>query len=199
MPVETFEASSYEAAKIIMDKTSDIDLVLLDLDLPGISFFDALQAIHQQLPESPIIILSGTEDHQIVEQALRSGARGYIPKSSPAKTMLNALQLVIAGDTYVPSAILQNRIVDTGDVPISEIKDKQPEHKLTPRQHDVLIQLAEGKPNKEIGKALYLTESTVRAHVAAILRSFDVSNRTQAVRYAVQNSWVTVDDSDSTL
>jgi len=200
MPVEILEASSYESAKNILDKTSDIDLVLLDLDLPGISFFDALHAIHQQLSDSPIVILSGTEDHHIVEQALHFGAQGYIPKSAPAKTMLNALQLVLSGDTYVPTAILQNRINNADDKTSDKVKrttkSKTPEHKLTPRQYDVLKHLAEGKSNKEIGKALYLTESTIRAHVAAILRTFDVSNRTQAVRHAVQNAWVTVESLD---
>jgi len=199
IPVETFEASSYESAKVILDENSDIDLVLLDLDLPGVSFFDALQAIRQQLPETPVVILSGTIDHPTVEQALQLGARGYIPKSAPAKTMLNALQLIISGDTYVPAEILQNKNIKTGNAAESRKKktrNKPAEHNLTPRQHDVLIQLAEGKSNKEIGKTLYLTESTIRAHVAAILRSFDVSNRTQAVRFAVQNSWVTVETAD---
>jgi len=200
MPVVTLEASSYESAKKIIDETDGIDLVLLDLDLPGISFLEALKAIHQQLPASPIVILSGTEDYQIVEQALHLGARGYIPKSSPAKIMLNALQLVISGDTYVPAAILQNRDINTDNATdnqtATKTKQKPPEHKLTPRQSEVLTQLAEGKSNKEIGKVLFLTESTIRAHVAAILRSFDVSNRTQAVRYAVQNAWVTVENAD---
>ncbi len=195
LPIETFEANSYESAKIIMDETRDISLVLLDLDLPGISFFDALKAIRQQLPDTPIVILSGTVDHQIVEQTLRLGARGYLPKSATAKTMLNALQLVLSGDTYVPTAILQNKITNSITITKTQRKNESLEHNLTPRQYDVLIQLAEGKPNKAIAKALYLTESTVRAHVAAILRSFDVNNRTQAVRYAVQKSWVTVKDS----
>ena len=185
MSVETLEASSYESAKIIMDETTDIDLVLLDLDLPGISFLEALQAIRQQLPNCPVVILSGTEDHRIVEQAIRSGARGYIPKSSPAKTMLNALQLVISGETYIPPAILKNRIETT----TSEAKNEG-RPRLTPRQHDVLIHLAKGKSNKEIGKTLYLTESTVRVHVAAILKAFEVSNRTQAAQLAIQQAWL---------
>lgn len=183
---KTFEASSYEAAKIILDETSDFNLVLLDLDLPGINFFDALQALHQQIPDTPIVILSGTEDQQVIERALSLGASGYIPKSAPAKTMLKALQQVINGETYTPDIGSQNRTKN-------QFKNKPAEHKLTPRQLEVLIQLAEGKSNKEIGKALTLTESTVRAHVAAILRSFDVSNRTQAVRFAVQNAWVSVE------
>jgi len=194
LPAETFEASSYESAKALIEENGNFDLVLLDLDLPGISFFDALKAIRQQLPETPVVILSGTVDHRTVEQALHMGARGYIPKSAPAKTMLNALQLVISGDTYIPAEILRN---SPGDATATgETNNKPPTHNLTPRQHDVLLHMAEGKSNKEIGRALYLTESTIRAHVAAILRSFDVSNRTQAVRYAVQNSWVTAGESD---
>lgn len=185
--IETFEAGSYESARIIMDEQNDLDLVLLDLGLPGISYIDALLAIRQQLPDTLIVILSGTEDHRMVEQTIRQGARGYIPKSSPAKIMLNALRLVISGGTYVPPQILKNNTIDgirtTG---INEELDM----KLTPRQCDVLHQLAEGKPNKEIAKVLNLTESTVRAHVAAILKSFDVSNRTQAVQYASQKSWL---------
>jgi len=184
---EIFEAGSYESAKAIMDETNDIDLILLDLGLPGVSYLDALFAIRQQLPESCLVVLSGTEDQQMVEQALRHGARGYIPKSSPAKTMLNALQLVIDGGIYVPPQILQNNLMDTTTAPAGiDTLEKI----LTPRQCDVLHLLAFGKPNKEIGNILNLTESTVRAHVAAILKTFNVSNRTQAVQYATQKGWL---------
>ena len=200
MPVQTFEAGSYEVASSIMDENSDIDLILLDLDLPGVCFFEALESIRKQLPDTPVVILSGTEDHQTVEQALQTGARGYIPKSSSSRTMLNALQMVLAGDTYVPAAILQRQPVAVACKASDKTEDcannDSSEHNLTPRQYDVLTHLAKGKSNKEIGRALYLTESTIRAHVAAILRAFDVSNRTQAVRYAVKHAWVTVDDID---
>ena len=184
--LEAYEAGSYESAKNIIDENSDLDLILLDLGLPGISYLDALSAIQQQLPDTIIVVLSGTEDHRMVEQALRLGARGYIPKSSPSKIMLNALQLVISGGTYVPPEILQGNVVD---INIASVEDNL-ENKLTPRQCDVLHQLADGKSNKEIGNALDLTESTVRAHVAAILKAFNVSNRTRAVQYAMQKSWL---------
>jgi len=182
--INVFEAGSYEAAKIIIDEKTDIDLVLLDLGLPEISYIDALLAIRQQLPDSLVVILSGTEDHRMIERALQHGARGYIPKSSPAKIMLNALQLVISGGIYIPPEILQN---DSAGIITDE---KDPGDNLTTRQRDVLQQLADGKSNRDIGKVLNLTESTVRAHVAAILKTFNVSNRTQAVQHAMQKSWL---------
>ena len=185
--IETFEAGSYESAKSIMDEHNNLDLILLDLGLPGISHFDALLSIRQQTPDTPIVVLSGTEDQRMVEQALQQGARGYIPKSSPTKIILNALQLVIAGGTYVPAQILQNKTFETNNQPIQNTANN---HNLTPRQMEVLHELVKGKSNKDIGKALDLTESTIRAHVAAILKSFIVSNRTQAVQHATQNGYV---------
>ena len=184
--VHTIEANSYESAKLILNEQSDFDLVLLDFDLPGLSYLDALLAIKRLLPDSLIIILSGTDDHKMVEQAIRHGAQGYIPKSSPAKIMLNAVQLVISGGTYIPPEILKNKII----TPSKHSQQPLLEDILTPRQCDVLHQLADGKSNKGIGVTLNLTESTVRVHVAAILKAFNVSNRTQAVQYAMKNSWI---------
>ncbi len=185
--IKTFEAGSYESAKEIMDNHHNLDLILLDLGLPGISHLDALLAIRQQAPDALIVILSGTEDHHMVEQTLQHGARGYIPKSSPAKIMLNALQLVLAGGTYIPPLILQNSNTRSDKQPFSR---HQANNKLTPRQSEVLRELTEGKSNKNIAKSLNLTESTVRAHVAAILRAFNASNRTQAVQHAIKNNLI---------
>ena len=187
--IKTFEAGSYETARTIIDEKNNIDLVLLDLGLPEISYIDALLAIRQQLPDSHIVILSGTDDHLMLERALHHGARGYIPKSSSAKIMLNALQLVISGGIYVPPEILQN---NSAGISTDFTNEKELEDNLTPRQRDVLHQLADGKSNKEIGSVLNLTESTVRAHVAAILKTFNVNNRTQAVHHAMQKSWIKI-------
>lgn len=184
--VEIFEAGSYESAQRIIDEKKTFDLVLLDLGLPGISNIELLMAIRDRLPESSVVVLSGTCDHHVVEQALHHGARGYITKSSSAKIMLNALQLVISGGIYIPPEILENKMSEVNDLPLCDGLEKL----LTPRQCDVLFQLAEGKSNKEIGRVLGLTESTVRAHVAAILKAFNVSNRTHAVQYAMQHDWI---------
>jgi DNA-binding NarL/FixJ family response regulator len=100
------------------------------------------------------------------------------------------LQLIISGGTYVPAQILQKKSVHSENFNSVPSVNNTHDHKLTPRQYDVLQQLATGKSNKEIARQLGLTESTVRAHVAAILKSFDVSNRTHAVQFAIQNSWL---------
>lgn len=187
--IETFEAGSYESAKDIMDEHNNLDLILLDLGLPGISHLDALLSIQQQTPDTPIVVLSGTEDQRMVEQALQQGARGYIPKSSSAKIILNALQLVIAGGTYVPAQILQKNSTNLSGQLINDVEIN---HNLTPRQNEVLQELAEGKSNKDIANALDLKESTVRAHVAAILKAFNVNNRTQAVKHATQKGFIMI-------
>jgi DNA-binding NarL/FixJ family response regulator len=178
--IETFEANSYEAA-ITLIETHKIDMVLLDLGLPGVSYLDALKGIQTQIPDACIVVLSGTEDHNMVEQALQYGARGYIPKSSPANIMLSALQLVLSGGIYVPPQILQKQHAQLTSIN---------EHQLTPRQFEILKQLATGKSNKEIARQLSLSESTVRAHVAAVLKSFNVANRTHAVQFAIQHNWL---------
>lgn len=190
--IDAFVAGSYEAAKTIIDEQGEFDLVLLDLGLPGVSYLDALLAVRQQLPGTMLVVLSGTDDHQMVEQALHHGARGYIPKSSSAKIMLNALQLVISGGIYIPAEILHKKLGETAAPATVKEDATGPEQLLTPRQCAVLNQVAEGKSNKEIASTLELTESTVRAHVSAILKAFNSSNRTQAVQYAMQKGWLKV-------
>lgn len=189
--IESFEAGSYESAKAIMNKHKNIDLVLLDLGLPGLNSLDALSAIHQQLPNSLVVILSGTEDCHMVEKALQLGARGYIPKSSPKNIILNALHLVLSGGIYIPPQILQKTITGQN---VQATKNRASEHKLTPRQYEVLHKLAKGKSNKAIAKLLNLTESTVHVHVSAILKLFNVNNRTKAVQHAIQQGWIKIND-----
>lgn len=187
--VETYEASSYEEAESLLHKYKDIDLILLDLGLPGIGYLDALSAILEHSPASSVVVLSADDDYKIVETSLLAGARGYIPKSSSAKIMLNALQLIIAGGVYVPPEILHRSRLESVQVFSNKCGMKE---KLTPRQGEVLQQLAEGKSNKEIALALVLTESTVRAHVASILKALNANNRTQAVQLATKMSWIKV-------
>lgn len=185
--IEAFEAESYESAKTMMAEHDDFDLILLDLGLPGIDYLDALLALHEHCPNTAIVVLSGTEHQQMVEQALQCGARGYIPKSSPAKTILNALRLVIDGGTYVPPQILQKKPAGKNK---SAINNNHIVYQLTPRQNDVLYELAKGGSNKAISQTLDLAEATVRAHVAAIFKALNVSNRTQAVQHATQKGFI---------
>mgnify|MGYP001121472458 CR=1 FL=1 len=185
------EAASYESALDVLDGETVLDLVLLDLALPGLSDIEALIAIHEMQPSTPIIVLSGNSDGSKVEQVLEYGARGYIPKSSSAKLMLHAIQLVLDGGTYVPPEILvANRLAKSSHNNRQAVNSCN----LTPRQIEVLHELSEGKSNKEIGSALSLTESTVRAHVAAILKTLGASNRTQAVKNAMQIGLINLPD-----
>lgn len=185
--IDSYEAGSYESAQTIIEQHSDINLVLLDLGLPGISYLGALNAIQKQLPDSMIVVLSGSEDNKIVEQVLRQGARGYIPKSSETTIMINALKFIISGGIYVPPEIMSKAIPK---ILLEKRKQTPIDKLLTPRQRDVLNQLTDGISNKEIASNLNLSESTVRVHIAAILKAFNVKNRTQAANHAIINQWV---------
>lgn len=189
-----FNADSYEDSVALMAEHNDLDLVLLDLSLPGLSDCEALKAVRKALPFTPVVILSGNETGEKVEQVLNLGAQGYIPKSSSADILINSLKFVLSGGIYIPPEILSINRVDTSnaqsDMPTeSESSSGNIDDFLTPRQQDVLQQLVHGYSNKEIGKQLNMSESTVRVHMAAILKSFGVTNRTRAVNMAIQNGW----------
>lgn len=182
----SFEATDCAQALQIAAEHDDLDLVLLDLAMPGVSGLNALEALRDQIPATPIVMLSAHEDSVTVMGALQRGAKGYIPKSSTKEVMLSALQLVLAGGIYLPPTLLDQQQVSLTngskrDLPTkTESAVQAAELGLTPRQSEVLALLIEGKPNKEISRMLNLSAATVRAHVAAILRVLNVSNRTEA-------------------
>ena len=190
--VEILDACSYEKALPVMNENPDLDLVLLDLGLPGLSDVDALKAVRSELPATPVIVLSSNDDGAKVQQILNMGAQGYIPKSTRAEVLIRAMKLVLSGGVYIPSEILsqfENR--PNNDVN-SEAKTME-SSPLTPRQQEVLAKLIHGYSNKEIGKLLDMAESTVRVHIAAILKELNVSNRTRAAHLAVQKGWITIE------
>ena len=170
--VETVEAGNCTQALQAVEDHDDIALVLLDLHMPGRDGFAALDTFSRGYPALPIVVLSGSENHADMRRALDNGAMGFIPKSATAPVMLSALRLVLAGGVYVPPALMQSG-ASTGAAPV-----------LTPRQIDVLTRVIDGKPNKIIADDLGLTEATVKAHVTAVFKALDVSNRTQAARAA---------------
>lgn len=165
---------SCEEALLLTESNDDMDLVLLDLNLPGISGLEGLQQLRHQLPATPIVLLSASEDRSKVLHAIEQGAKGYIPKSSSPDIIITALQLVLSGGVYLPMAVLDT--VNTSQVKITNDEGQA----LTPRQIDVLKLLAQGHTNKTIGQQLSLAENTVRVHVSAILRLLEVKNRTEA-------------------
>lgn len=170
--VEIVEAGNCAQALQAVEGNGDIALVLLDLHMPGRDGFAALDTLTRRYSALPIVVLSGSENNADMRRALDSGAMGYIPKSATAPVMLGALRLVLAGGVYVPPALLQAG----ANMASAQV--------LTPRQVEVLARVIEGKPNKIIAAELELTEATVKAHITAVFRALDVTNRTQAARAA---------------
>jgi two-component system, NarL family, nitrate/nitrite response regulator NarL len=172
-------ANALEAAQLIAH-TRNLDLVLLDIDLPDMDGLTALPGLRELAPTVPIVVLSGSEAASHVKQALANGAIGYIPKSCSSHEMLSALRIVLQGDIYIPPKLLGKLGASAPPGPIPA------QMALTARQLEVLELMAQGLPNKSIAKKLDLAEGTVKLHVAAILRGLDARNRTEAVMKAAQ-------------
>jgi two-component system, NarL family, nitrate/nitrite response regulator NarL len=158
----------------------DLDLVVLDLAMPGSDGFAMLREFGRLQPQLPVVVVSSSEDPRDVRRALASGALGYIPKSAPPRTILAAVQFVLAGNVYVPSLLAEN---PTRDEP-GNYSARKSNVSLTGRQIDVLRLLRQGRSNKEIGRALGLSEKTVKVHVTALFKALNVANRMQAAAMA---------------
>lgn len=164
------EVESVEHALEFAEFQQNIDLILLDLNLPGMNGIDGLKSLQSCYAFTPIVMLSASEANSDIRNALANGAMGYICKSMSSQNMLNALKLVLAGDVYIPTIALQDN-QQTVSIQTS----------LTNRQLDVLKLLQEGLANKLIADKLHISEATVKMHITAIFKTLNVSNRTQAV------------------
>ena len=187
--VTVFEASDCSSAFDLIEAQPDLDLVLLDLSLPGIHGLAALEELRTSHPALPVVVLSSANDRASVTQALDQGAMGYIPKLSSNAVLISALRLVLSGGIYIPPEILARW------EPPSTAGRKEPAFAqaarpprrapadlgLSERQGHVLRLLLEGKSNKLICRELDLAESTVKNHVTLILKALNVTTRTQAV------------------
>lgn len=176
------ESDNCEDAFAKASAQKDIDLILLDLALPGMNGLDGLVRFRGLCPTTPIVLMSGNENSQLIVDGMRRGARGFIPKSASPEVMTAALQLVLAGGTYVP---VQGVLRDMS--PIEERRS------LTERQREVLDLIALDLSNKEIATRLGMRVNTVRVHVAAILDALGVNNRVEAARVGRMQGLVTDD------
>jgi two-component system, NarL family, nitrate/nitrite response regulator NarL len=187
------EAANAEEAKQLITRSPNLDLVLLDIDLPLVDGLTALPGLRELAPTVPIVVLSGSEATEHVKRALDNGAVGYIPKSSSGHEMLAALRRVIQGDIFIPP-----RLLGKLGTPTPSLENSPDGHSatslLTSRQLEVLELMVQGLPNKSIAKTLAVAEGTVKLHVAAILRALGARNRTQAVTEAVRQGWVQTND-----
>lgn len=179
------EAANAEEAAQLVSRSRNLDLILLDIDLPGVDGLTALPGLRELAPTVPIVVLSGSETCSHVTRALQNGAIGYIPKSCSSHEMLGALKIILQGDVYIPP-----RLMGKLGTPIltveSSVNGEPLPSLLTSRQIEVLELMTKGLPNKSIARSLNVAEGTIKLHVAAILRALGVRNRTEAVMQATR-------------
>lgn len=176
--LETFEAEDLAGIFQQLDLVDDLDLILLDLKMPGMKGIETLQKIKQAAPDVAVAILSAYNDRNLVQQALECGADGYISKASRKEIMLNAIRLILAGEIYIPSILLSSNAAGKN---LEEGKQEQRQLNLTARQKEIFAFMRNGLSNKEIAREAGCTEGTVKAHVTAILRSLSVTSRAKAI------------------
>ena len=188
--VEVVEAESASAALAAMREEA-ADLVLIDVRLPDLDGLELLQAMKRGWPHVPVIMLSTHEDAPNVKRALSDGAAGYLLKDATPEDLLRAIDAAISGGDNLlsPRAIqtLFEELVSSSRSPAG-IAGSSPMagYQLTQREHEILALLAEGRSNRSIAKSLFVSETTVKAHVGSILRKLGVANRTQAAMMAVE-------------
>lgn len=176
---EVHEAAEPKQAFELIEREPDLDLVLLDLALPGMHGLAVLKSLREKHPAISVVVVSASVDRETVRRALDAGAMGYIPKSSSSEVLRSALQLVLAGGIYIPPEVLGR-----GEAPavVPQLGARSPaDIGLTERQSQILALLMQGEPNKVICRELDLAESTVKNQITTILKALNVTSRTQAV------------------
>lgn len=171
-----------------LDRDDDLDLVLLDLDLPDAQELSGLAQLRERFSELPVAIVSADRERETILEAISMGAVGYIPKSVPRESLLAALHQMLEGQVHLPSDIIRRPASTTTSSPAPSAASALVERldSLTDKQLEVLARLALGAANKVIARELDIAETTVKTHVSAILRKLSVSSRTQAVLAADQ-------------
>ncbi|HEY8441425.1 MAG TPA: response regulator transcription factor [Xanthobacteraceae bacterium] len=173
---EINEAGSFDEITHLLERSAEIDLILLDLSMPGMRGFSGLMYLRAQYPGVPIIVVSANEDAAVIRRCMNFGASGFIPKTLGIEEMRVAIARVIEGGIWTPPE------VDLGQSWDGEAAELMPRlASLTPQQVRVLMMLSEGLLNKQIAYELGVSEATVKAHVSAILQKLGVESRTQAV------------------
>ena len=178
--VQCMVGNSFDDAFTLLQTHPDTDILMLDLNMPGMRGVPSVQEVQQKYPSLPVIILTGEESRSQMEALLGVGAAGYIPKSSSAGVMISAIRLVVAGGVYVPPQMLSGGLSapPRGGAVLDGVTH------LTERQLQVLRLLAVGKSNKLICRELNLGEGTIKVHLSAIYRALNVTNRTEAAMEA---------------
>lgn len=189
--VEIMEAGNFPDSLRLAMQHPELDLALLDLNMPGSEGPMSIRYFHQHYPHIPVVVVSGEEGRGYMEKVMNYGAMGFISKNSTAAVMLGALNLVLSGGVYIPPEMLrhhgvmaENILPDNEHEMIDRRSLRTNEYGLTCRQMEVLRHIAAGLSNKEIAEAVHLAEGTVKIHIAAVYQTLRVGNRMEAVRLA---------------
>jgi DNA-binding NarL/FixJ family response regulator len=173
---EIAEAGSFDDAAKLLDQGSEVDLVLLDLAMPGVRGFSGLMYLRAQYPSVPVVVVSANDDPAVIRRCMDFGASGFIPKTLGIERMRAAIASVLKGGIWTPPDVDLTTAADTETAAVLSRLST-----LTPQQVRVLMMLSEGLLNKQIAYELSVSEATVKAHVSAILQKLGVESRTQAV------------------
>jgi DNA-binding NarL/FixJ family response regulator len=170
------EAGTFEEVTDFLERGGDVDLILLDLRMPGVRGFSGLMYLRAQYPSLPIVVVSANDDPAVIRRCMEFGASGFIPKTLGVDALRQAVAHVLRGEVWTPPDVDLQRDADTeGAAVIARLAT------LTPQQVRVLMMLSGGLLNKQIAYELGVSEATVKAHVSAILQKLGVESRTQAV------------------
>ena len=174
---EIAEAGTFEEVSEFLDRNgAEIDLILLDLSMPGVRGFSGLMYLRAQYPSLPIVVVSANDDPAVIRRCMEFGASGFIPKTLGVEALRAAVACVLQGEVWTPPDIDLTRQSDPETAStIARLAT------LTPQQVRVLMMLSGGLLNKQIAYELGVSEATVKAHVSAILQKLGVESRTQAV------------------
>jgi DNA-binding NarL/FixJ family response regulator len=182
--VAVLEATDGESVRRLAAEHPDLDLLLLDICIPGVKGLELFDELRGTYPALPIVAVSAIDDSVTVKAVLASGAAGFVPKSSPHSVMVNALRLVLSGGRYLPPELMA-REWGLMSERAARFDARRPASAadlgLTERQMQVLAGIVQGKSNKQIGRDLGMAEATVKIHVTAILKALKVTSRTRAV------------------
>ena len=181
--VKIDEAGTFDELTALLGQDSEVDMILLDLSMPGISGFSVLIYLRAQYPAIPVVVVSASDDIVTIRSSLDFGASGFIPKRFGVETLRDAIVKVMDGDVWVPPDI---DLSAGGDPEMTRLRDRLVT--LTPQQVRVLMMLSAGLLNKQIAYELSVSEATIKAHVSAILQKLGVESRTQAVIAAAKIS-----------
>ncbi|WP_223592188.1 response regulator transcription factor [Neobacillus bataviensis] len=188
-----------EALNLVQEYRPDV--VIMDINMPEKNGVEATRELVEKFPETKVIILSIHDDENYVTHALQTGACGYLLKEMDADALIEAVRVVADGGSYLHPKVTHNLVneyrklaagVVRAGAYVQTIEIRRPLHLLTRRECEVLQMLADGKSNRGIGEALFISEKTVKNHVSNILQKMNVNDRTQAVVVAIKNGWVEV-------